>query len=133
MALAYSRFDRATRDEARAEYLESISGFRDADGRYTIPGDKRSRLRKEETSTIIGDGLGHLERGDAPARAAIAACDGRGDVRVLGHRLVDQLAELLESVPNRPITHDESPSAVRDALDLKGSATRTRRRARPSA
>ena len=40
--------------------------------------------------------------------------------RALGHRLVDQLAELLESVPHRPVTHDESPSAVRDALDLKG-------------
>jgi aromatic-L-amino-acid decarboxylase len=40
--------------------------------------------------------------------------------RALGHRLVDQLAGLLESVPRRPVTHDESPSAVRDALDLKG-------------
>ena len=40
--------------------------------------------------------------------------------RAVGHRLVDHLAELLESVPRRPVTHDESPSAVRDALDLKG-------------
>ena len=40
--------------------------------------------------------------------------------RALGHRLVDQLAEFLESVPNRPVTRDESPSAVRDALDLDG-------------
>jgi aromatic-L-amino-acid/L-tryptophan decarboxylase len=40
--------------------------------------------------------------------------------RALGHRLVDQLAEFLESVPRRPVTHDESPSAVRDALDLQG-------------
>ena len=40
--------------------------------------------------------------------------------RALGHRLVDQLAEFLESVPRRPVTRDESPSAVRDALDLKG-------------
>ena len=39
VALAYSRFDPATRDEAHAEYLESISGFRDADGRYAIPGE----------------------------------------------------------------------------------------------
>ena len=36
--------------------------------------------------------------------------------RAVGHRLVDQLAELLESVPRRPVTHDESPAAVRDAL-----------------
>lgn len=40
--------------------------------------------------------------------------------RSIGHRLVDRLAELLESVPNRPVTYDESPSVVRDALDLNG-------------
>src|SRR5262245_9180808 len=38
--------------------------------------------------------------------------------REVGHRLVDQLAEFLESLPQRPVTHDESPSAVRAALDL---------------
>jgi aromatic-L-amino-acid decarboxylase len=41
--------------------------------------------------------------------------------RSLGHRLVDQVAEFLESVPHRPVTRDESPSAVREALDLNGS------------
>jgi aromatic-L-amino-acid decarboxylase len=40
--------------------------------------------------------------------------------RRLGHRLVDQLAELLDAIPRGPVTHDESPSAVRDALDLSG-------------
>ena len=40
--------------------------------------------------------------------------------RTLGHRLVDQLAAFLESVPNRPVTHNESPSQVRDALGLTG-------------
>lgn len=40
--------------------------------------------------------------------------------RALGHRLVDQVADLLESLPRRPVTHDESPSAVREALDLTG-------------
>jgi glutamate/tyrosine decarboxylase-like PLP-dependent enzyme len=40
--------------------------------------------------------------------------------RSLGHRLVDQVAAFLESVPRGPVTHDESPSAVRDALDLTG-------------
>jgi ubiquinone/menaquinone biosynthesis C-methylase UbiE len=39
VALAYSRFDPTTREEAHAEYLESISRFRDADGRYEIPGE----------------------------------------------------------------------------------------------
>jgi len=38
VAMAYSRFDAATRDAAHAEYLESIAGFR-RDGRYQIPGE----------------------------------------------------------------------------------------------
>ena len=41
--------------------------------------------------------------------------------RALGHRLVDQVAEFLESMPRGPVTRDESPSAVRDALGLNGS------------
>ena len=40
--------------------------------------------------------------------------------RKLGHRLVDQVAEFLESMPHGPVNHDESPSSVRDALDLSG-------------
>jgi aromatic-L-amino-acid decarboxylase len=40
--------------------------------------------------------------------------------RALGHRLVDQVAEFLESMPRGPVTHNESPSAVRDALGLTG-------------
>ena len=40
--------------------------------------------------------------------------------RKLGHRLVDQLAGFLESLPLGPVTRDESPSVVRDALDLTG-------------
>ncbi|HET6180725.1 MAG TPA: aminotransferase class V-fold PLP-dependent enzyme [Candidatus Sulfotelmatobacter sp.] len=40
--------------------------------------------------------------------------------RRLGHRLVDQLAGFLESLPFGPVTRDESPSVVRDALDLTG-------------
>ena len=38
--------------------------------------------------------------------------------RKLGHRLVDQLAGFLERLPFGPVTRDESPSVVRDALDL---------------
>jgi glutamate/tyrosine decarboxylase-like PLP-dependent enzyme len=41
--------------------------------------------------------------------------------RSLGHRLVDQVAGFLESMPRGPVTRDESPSAVRDALELSGS------------
>src|SRR6188508_540410 len=40
--------------------------------------------------------------------------------RALGHRLVDQVAEFLESMPHGPVTRDESPSAVREALGLDG-------------
>src|SRR5580765_4782567 len=38
--------------------------------------------------------------------------------RALGHRLVDQVAAFLESMPRGPVTHNESPPAVRNALDL---------------
>src|SRR5207247_2298338 len=34
--------------------------------------------------------------------------------------LVDQLTDLLEAVPRGPVTRDQSPSAVREALDLAG-------------
>ena len=38
----------------------------------------------------------------------------------LGHQLVDQISELLASVPARPVTVNHSPSAVREALGLNG-------------
>ncbi len=38
VALAYSRFDAATREGAHAEYLESIATYRDGDG-YRVPGE----------------------------------------------------------------------------------------------
>jgi aromatic-L-amino-acid decarboxylase len=41
--------------------------------------------------------------------------------RAIGYRLVDQIAALLESIPERPVTRDESPSAVREVLELNGS------------
>ena len=36
--------------------------------------------------------------------------------KALGHQLVDDLADLLASVPARPVTRDSSPSAIREAL-----------------
>jgi aromatic-L-amino-acid decarboxylase len=41
--------------------------------------------------------------------------------RALGHRLVDQLATSLDAIPRGPVARDESPSAVRQALDLSAS------------
>lgn len=38
VALAYSRFDEATREAVHAEYLESIDGFRDGPG-CRVPGE----------------------------------------------------------------------------------------------
>jgi glutamate/tyrosine decarboxylase-like PLP-dependent enzyme len=54
---------------------------------------------------------------DGQIRRAPLAMDAE-TFRTLGHRLVDQLAALLEAVPHGPVTHDESPAAVRQALDL---------------
>ena len=56
--------------------------------------------------------------GDSARQAALAM--DAATFRALGHRLVDQLAACLESVPRGPVTRNESPSAVRDALDLTG-------------
>jgi len=40
--------------------------------------------------------------------------------RALGHRLVDDVAAFLESMPARPLTSSQPPSGVRDALGLGG-------------
>src|SRR5258707_203136 len=45
--------------------------------------------------------------------------------RTLGHQVIDQLADFLESLPRRPVTRDESPSSVREALDLLGPLPET--------
>jgi aromatic-L-amino-acid/L-tryptophan decarboxylase len=69
-------------------------------------------VNKEPAGEDLGlDGSAH--------RDAAVAMDG-ATFRRLGHRLVDQIAEFLESLPRRPVTCDESPSAVREALELTG-------------
>ncbi|MGE3510655.1 MAG: aspartate aminotransferase family protein [Vicinamibacterales bacterium] len=41
--------------------------------------------------------------------------------RTIGHKLVDDLAHLLASIPTRPLTRDEPPATLRDGLGLTGS------------
>jgi aromatic-L-amino-acid/L-tryptophan decarboxylase len=60
-----------------------------------------------------------LELDGSSRRDAALAMDA-ATFRRLGHRLVDQVAEFLESLPQSPVTHYESPSAVRAALNLTG-------------
>lgn len=43
------------------------------------------------------------------------------EFRVLGHGLVDRLADFLESLPSRPLTSGESPPAIREALGASRS------------
>ena len=66
-------------------------------------------MKKESVGNTMGDEI----------RRAPLAMDG-ATFRALGHRLVDQLAAFLDALPHGPVTRDESPSAVRQALDLSG-------------
>ena len=69
-------------------------------------------------------GSNQLDANAEAIRQAPLAMDA-ATFRALGHRLVDQVAESLDAIPNGPVTRDESPSAVRQALDLTGSLPET--------
>ena len=56
---------------------------------------------------------------DSVPRRSPASMDA-SEFRRLGHRLVDDIADLLASIPARPVTRGESPSEVRRALSLDG-------------
>ncbi len=62
---------------------------------------------------------GGLALDSSSSREAVLALDGV-TFRRMGHQLVDQVAQFLESLPQGPVTCDESPSAVREALELTG-------------
>src|SRR5215208_5317261 len=53
---------------------------------------------------------------DAPRRAGLAM--DAETFRDLGHRLVDQLAGLLDAISAGPVTRDEAPSSLRELFDL---------------
>ena len=72
------------------------------------------------SSGVTPASSGLASAADQPGRQAPLAMDAP-TFRAIGHRLVDQVAEFLDSVPRRPVTHDESPSEVREALDLDGA------------
>ncbi|MGE3177497.1 MAG: aspartate aminotransferase family protein [Vicinamibacterales bacterium] len=55
---------------------------------------------------------------DASRRHAPLALDPE-TFRALGHRLVDDLAELIAGVPAGPVTPDRSPAVIRKAFDLE--------------
>jgi len=40
-----------------------------------------------------------------------------GEFRLLGHQMVDRVADFLDSLPGRPVTTGESPQQIRQALD----------------
>jgi len=61
---------------------------------------------------------GAPERG--PDRRAVPLAMSAAAFRAAGHRLVDRLAERMESIPRGPVTPGESPGAVRQALGLGG-------------
>ena len=62
---------------------------------------------------------GITRRAAAPAREAPIAIDP-STFKAIGHRLVEDVAELMASVPARPVTADRTPASVREALDLNG-------------
>jgi len=65
VALAWSRFDAATRERVRARYLASISPWRQADGGYRIPGEFVVVVARAE-----GEGSAH-SAGSANATATL--------------------------------------------------------------
>jgi len=56
-----------------------------------------------------------MQQAEKEARRSPVAMSA-DEFRSVGHRLVDRIAEFLDSLPDRPVTPGESPSVVREAL-----------------
>src|SRR5579862_95745 len=72
--------------------------------------------------TDLFDGIARPVPAATPAqrsRHAPIAMD-TGTFKDLGHRLVNDIADLIAAVPEGPVTKERSPSTVRDALGLTG-------------
>ena len=125
----------------RAVSLPRITGHRLRAAERPVAGASRSvvgpavvlsRVQHRERRTSARDGSlrrdKYVTKESAAKESFVDSDSGRhaplamdaATFRALGHRLVDQLAEFLESMPRGPVTRNESPSAVRDALDLTG-------------
>jgi aromatic-L-amino-acid/L-tryptophan decarboxylase len=57
-----------------------------------------------------------MQQVERQARRSPVAMSGE-EFRSAGHRLVDRIADFLDSIPERPVTPGESPSVVREMLD----------------
>ena len=64
--------------------------------------------------------MGRTEPGVAASERSVPLAMDAEAFRRAGHRLVDELAALLASVPSRAVTPGEDPAAVRAALGLGG-------------
>src|SRR5205814_10313989 len=82
-----------------------------------VNGGRRSETDLFEGVRTDRIGPGQPDGAEQPERRSPISMDG-ATFRTLGHRLVEQVAGLLESLPRRPVTHDESPSKVREALGV---------------
>ena len=58
-----------------------------------------------------------MQNQENPAQRTSPLAISSQEFRALGAQLIDRIADFLDSLPNRPVTRGESPSAVRQALE----------------
>ena len=65
-----------------------------------------------------------MQQAEAIANRICPLAISSDEFRTAGHQLVDRIAEFLDSLPVRPVTPGESPSAIREAIDAGRSLPR---------